>query len=50
MIEPYHLQGADLKTTAEDRINNFSNLSSLDCVWLDDAKRAVLVVRSRLHS
>ena len=50
MVEPYHLQGTDLKATTEDGINDLSNLFGLDCMWLDDAERAVLVVGPRFHS
>lgn len=47
MIEPDHLEGTDLEATAEDGIDDLSDLLGFDCVRLDDAERAVLVVRPR---
>ena len=49
MVKPYHLHGTDLKTCAENYIEDLPNIFIFDCVWFDNAKSAVFIVGARLN-
>lgn len=49
MVKPDHLHGANLEPAAHDEVHDLSDQLGLDCVWLDDAEGAVLVVGAGTH-
>lgn len=49
MVEPDHLHRTHFKPAAEDDVHDLSNLLGLDCMRLDDAEGAVLVIGSGTH-